>query len=79
MYQNNECTSHDNNEVEPVQLVQMNIYQSNTYRQDLRWLHFYNDLLCSREAASVGPTVMHTRFCNLPSIFKWQLGVPGQT
>ena len=27
-------------EVEPVQAVQMNICQSNTYRKDLRWLHF---------------------------------------
>ena len=27
-------------EVEPVQLVQTNIYQSNTYRKDLSWLHF---------------------------------------
>ena len=25
---------------EPVQLVQMNIYQSNTYRKDFSWLHF---------------------------------------
>ena len=24
----------------PVQPVQMNIYQSNTYRKDLSWLHF---------------------------------------
>ena len=27
-------------EVEPVEPVQMNIYQSNTYRKDLSWLHF---------------------------------------
>ena len=27
-------------EVEPVQPVQMNIYQSNTCRKDLSWLHF---------------------------------------
>ena len=27
----------------PVKPVQMNIYQSNTYRKDLRWLHFYNE------------------------------------
>ena len=25
------------------QLVQMNIYQSNTYRKDLSWLHFNNE------------------------------------
>ena len=28
-----------NKEVEPVEPVQMNIYQSNTYRKDLSWLH----------------------------------------
>ena len=27
-------------EVEPVELVQMNICQSNTCRKDLRWLHY---------------------------------------
>ena len=32
-----------NKEVEPVQPVQMNIYQSNTYRKDLSWLHFNNE------------------------------------
>ena len=26
--------------VEPVDPVQMNIYQSNTYRKDLNWQHF---------------------------------------
>ena len=33
-------TSLENKEVEPVELVQMNIYQSHTYRKDLSWLHF---------------------------------------
>ena len=28
-----------NKEVEPAEPVQMNIYQSNTYRIDLSWLH----------------------------------------
>ena len=27
-------------ELEPVEPVQMNIYQSDTYRKDLSWLHF---------------------------------------
>ena len=31
-----------NKEVEPAEPVQMNIYQSNTYRKDLSWLHFDN-------------------------------------
>ena len=30
--------------VKPVEPVQMNIYQSNTYRKDLTWLHFDNEL-----------------------------------
>ena len=29
--------------MEPVEPVQMNIYQSNTYRKDLSWLHFDNE------------------------------------
>ena len=29
--------------VEPVQPVHMNIFQSNTYRKDLLWLHFYDE------------------------------------
>ena len=36
-------TSLENNETEPVESVQMNIYQSNTYRKDLSWLHFNNE------------------------------------
>ena len=32
-----------NKEVEPVEPVQMNIYQNNTYRKDLSWLHFKNE------------------------------------
>ena len=41
IYQNNELTSLKNKEVEPVEPVQMNIYQSNTYRKDLSrlWDH----------------------------------------
>ena len=34
--------SFQNKEVEPVQPVQINIYQSNAYRKDLSWLHFHN-------------------------------------
>ena len=30
-------------EVEPIQPVQMNTYQRNTYRKDLSWLHFDNN------------------------------------
>ena len=33
-----------NKEVEPVEPVQMNIYQNNTYRKDLSWLHFLDEL-----------------------------------
>ena len=37
--QNNEQTSLENKEKEPVKPAQMNIYQSNTYRKDLNWLY----------------------------------------
>ena len=40
IYQNNEQTSLEKKEVEPLQPIQMNIYQSNTYRKNLSWLHF---------------------------------------
>ena len=30
-------------EVEPVEPVQMNIYQSNPYRKDLSWIHFNDE------------------------------------
>ena len=30
----------ENKEEEPLEPVQMNIFQSNTYRKDLSWLHF---------------------------------------
>ena len=36
-------TSLENKEVEPVEPVQMNIYQSNTYRKDLSWINFDDD------------------------------------
>ena len=36
-------TSLKNKEMEPVEPVQKNIYQSNTYRTDLSWLHFDNE------------------------------------
>ena len=34
----------ENKEVEPVEPVQTSIYQSNTYRKDLSWLHFNDEL-----------------------------------
>ena len=36
-YQNNEQTSLEKKEVEPVEPVLKNIYRSNTYRKDLSW------------------------------------------
>ena len=42
--QNNEQTSLEKKELEPVEPVQMKIYQSNTYsRKDLSWLHFNDE------------------------------------
>ena len=56
--------------MEPVEPVQMNIYQSNTYKKDLSWLHFGNKLRVQNEAASEGPTDLHIHFCNLFNILK---------
>ena len=45
IYQNNEKTSLENKEVEPIDSVHMKVipvYQSNTYRKDLSWIHFDN-------------------------------------
>ena len=36
--------SHENKEVEPVQSVQINIYQSNIYRKDFSWPYFDDEL-----------------------------------
>ena len=41
IYHKNEQTFNKNNEVEPVQLLQMNILT--TYRKDLSWINFYVD------------------------------------
>ena len=54
----------ENKEMEPVEPIQMNIYQSNTYRKDLSWQWAKG----SREAASEGPTVLRIRFCSLSNI-----------
>ena len=35
IYENNEWTSHEKKEVEPIEPVLKNIYQSNIYRKDL--------------------------------------------
>ena len=35
--------------VEPHEPVQRNIYQSNTYRKDLNWLHLSNELRVQKE------------------------------
>ena len=40
IYSDYEQTYPQNKKVEPVEPVQMNICQSNTYRKDLDWLHF---------------------------------------
>ena len=42
-YQNNEWTSHENKEAEPVQTVQMNTCTKVIPTQDFGWLHFYNN------------------------------------
>ena len=52
-------------EVEPGP-VQLNVYQSNTYRKDLSWLNYILKMTkASRESANEGPFVLHIRFCSL--------------
>ena len=43
IYQNNESTSLNKKEVEPVEPVLKDIYQSNTYRKDFSWQYFDDD------------------------------------
>ena len=57
-------------EVEPVEPVQMNIYQSNTYRKDLSWLNFDNEPRVRDSAVKEGPTVLHIHFSSLSNYLK---------
>ena len=47
--------------------VRMNIYQSNTYKKDLRWLHF-NDEPCFKSGSKC--RTLHINFCSLSNISK---------
>ena len=65
IYQNNEQTSLDKKEVELVEPVQINIYQSKTYRKDLSWLHFDDESSGQEsEAAKERLAVLHIHFCS---------------
>ena len=57
-------------EVEPVEPVQMNIYQSNTYRKDFSWLNFDNEPRVQESAVREGPTVLHIHFSSLSNYLK---------
>ena len=59
----------ENKEVEPVEPVQMNIYQSNTYRR-LKLVTCRRWARGSREAAREGAAVLHIHFCSLSIISK---------
>ena len=64
----------------PVQPVQMNIYQSNTYRRDLSWLHLHDEPgVQERQEVKDQKFYLHLDFCSLSNIFKQQLGAPAQT
>ena len=54
-------------EVEPAEPAHMDIYQSNTYRKALRWLHFDDEPRVLSWTTSEGPTVLHIHFCSLSS------------
>ena len=43
IHQNNERASQEKKDVEPLEPVLKNIYQSNTYRKDISWPHFNDE------------------------------------
>ena len=62
MYQNKKQTSLEKKEVEPVEPVQVNIHQSDTYRKELSWLCFYNE---PRVQERQQVKELHIYFCSL--------------
>ena len=66
----------ENKEVEPVEPVQMNTYQSNTYRKDFKLVTFQQWAKSSRQAAREGPTVLHIHFSSLSKNSKYQPAAP---
>ena len=54
--QNNDYTFLEKKEVEPTEPVQKNVYESDTYRKDLSWLYFNDQLLI--EAVKKGTSGM---------------------
>ena len=67
IYQNNKWISLSSKELEPLEPVQKQIYQSNTYRKELSWLHFNDKLMVQEQAASEGSAVLDIRFCSIPN------------
>ena len=65
----NEKTSLKNKEVEPGEPIQMNIYQCNTNRKDLSWLHFVTEPNFQERQQSKG-----RQFCTF--VFATYLTVP---
>ena len=63
IYQNNKETL-KKKEVEPVESVVKNIYQSNIYRKDLSWPHFNYEPRV-QEKQQVQDQVLHICFCSL--------------
>ena len=60
----------ENTEVEQVEPVQMNIYQSNTYTKNLSWLRFDNEPWVQERQQDKGPTVLPKCLCCLSNISK---------
>ena len=76
IYQSNKQTSLKNNGKEPVEPVQMNIYQIPI--EDLNWQHFADEPKV-QERQQVKDQVLHIHFCSLSNNSKKQLRVPAQT
>ena len=71
-------TPRENEELVPIQPVLMNMYQSDTYRKDLSWQYF-DDELRVQEKKQVKDQQSYIRFCSLSNNSKLQLGAPAQT
>ena len=79
IYQKNKQNSRENKEVEPAEPVQKNIYQSNTYRKDLNWLHFKNGPRAQESQQVKAQQYLHICFCSLSNNSKQQLKASAQT
>ena len=61
----------ENKQVEPVELAQMSIYQSNTCRKDLNWLRFDNEPSVQDRQQEKDEKSCISVFCNIYKSTIW--------